>query len=304
MRIAVMGAGAVGCYYGGMLARAGHDVTLIGRPQHVQAVQQNGLRLDTQSFQATVPVRADTEPAGVAGAGLVLFCVKSTDTVAAAEALAPHLERDTILISLQNGVDNVDRLRAALPQEVIAAVVYVATEMAGPGHVKHNGRGDLVIGASASSGEIAALFTAAGVPVQVSDNVTGELWAKLIVNCAHNALSAISRMPYGRMVQSEGVPAVMDDVVLECLEVAGAAGVTIPADVRKAVPSLALAMPAQYSSTAQDLMRGKPSEIDHLNGYVVRTAESFGIRTPVNRVLHTLVKMLEAGPGSGNLQNK
>jgi 2-dehydropantoate 2-reductase len=95
------------------------------------------------------------------------------------------------------------------------------------------------------------------------------------------------------MVEVEGVAAVMDDVVLECLEVARAAGVTVPGDLRKSVPALALGMPAQYSSTAQDLMRGKPSEIDHLNGYVVQRGLALGVQTPVNRVLHTLVKMLE-----------
>jgi 2-dehydropantoate 2-reductase len=293
MRIAVMGAGAVGCYFGGMLARAGHAVTLIGRAGHVEAMQRDGLRVDAQSFQANVAVSADTEPAAVAGAKLVLFCVKSTDTLSAAEAVKPHLGADTVLISLQNGVDNADRLRTAVSQEVIASVVYVATEMAGPGHVRHNGRGELVIGTSDSSAEIAALFTEAGVPMKISDNVAGELWSKLIVNCAYNALSAISKMQYGRMVQLEGVTAVMDDVVLECLEVARAAGVTVPGDLRKSVPALALGMPAQYSSTAQDLMRGKPSEIDHLNGYVVQRGLSLGVQTPVNRVLHTLVKMLE-----------
>ena len=140
-------------------------MTLIGRPQHVEAVQRDGLFLDTQSFQVHVPMGANTDPVGIEGAKLVLFCVKSTDTEAAAKAIAPHLGAETVLLSLQNGVDNAERLQAALPQEVIPAVVYVATEMAGPGHVKHNGRGELVIGASASSEEIAALFTAAGVPV-------------------------------------------------------------------------------------------------------------------------------------------
>jgi 2-dehydropantoate 2-reductase len=297
MRIAVMGAGAVGCYFGGMLARAGHPVALIGRAQHVQAMARDGLFLDTRSFQERVPVQAHTEAQGVEGAQLVLFCVKSTDTESAARAIAPHLGADAILLSLQNGVDNAERLQAALPQEVIPAVVYVATEMAGPGHVKHHGRGDLVIGASAGSAEIAALFTGAGVALTVSDNVTGELWTKLIVNCAYNALSAIAKMPYGRVVQGDGVAAVMDDVVVECLAVARAAGVTVPADVRQSVPGIARAMPGQYSSTAQDLMRGKPSEIDHLNGYVVRKGSSLGIPTPVNRVLHTLVKLLESGPG-------
>jgi 2-dehydropantoate 2-reductase len=297
MRIAVMGAGAVGCYYGGMLARAGQPVTLIGRPLHVQAVQRDGLLLDTQSFQVHVPMGANTEPVGVAGARLVLFCVKSTDTAAAARSIAPYLEADATVLSLQNGVDNAEQIQAVLRQEVVPAVVYVATEMAGAGHVKHHGRGDLVIGSSPSSDEIAALFNEAEVPVQVSDNVLGELWAKLIVNCAYNAISAISRMPYGRIVQGEGVPELMSDVIAECLAVAKAAGVTVPGDMSKSVPAIAKAMPLQFSSTAQDLMRGKPTEIDHLNGYVVRKGASLGVATPANRALQALVKLLEAGAG-------
>jgi 2-dehydropantoate 2-reductase len=293
-----MGAGAVGCYFGGMLAREGNPVTLVGRPAHVDAVRRDGLLLDTQSFQVHVPMGANTGPAGVEGARLILFCVKSTDTEDAARQIEPHLTEGAVLLSLQNGVDNAERLQAALNHEVIPAVVYVATEMAGPGHVKHHGRGDLVIGASASSDEVAHLFTAAGVPVKVSDNVHGELWVKLIVNCAYNAISAISRMPYGEMVKGEGIPAIMDDVVSECLAVAEAAGIRVPGDVRATVPGIARAMGSQYSSTAQDLMRGKPSEIDHLNGYIVRKGEAVGVPTPANRVLHSLVRLLESRVGS------
>src|SRR5437879_1605905 len=144
--IAVMGAGAVGCYYGGMLARAGHEVTLIGRPLHVEAVRGAGLRVQAQAFDERVRVEASAEAAAVSGAKLVLVCVKSPDTAAAARAMAPHLDGDARVLSLQNGVDNAERLREGLAQEVIAAVVYVATEMAGPGHVRHHGRGELVIG--------------------------------------------------------------------------------------------------------------------------------------------------------------
>jgi 2-dehydropantoate 2-reductase len=160
MRIAAMGAGAVGCYYGGMLARAGHSVVLIGRAQHVEAIRRDGLLLDTQSFQARVPLEASTEVDAVRDAGLVLFCVKSTDTESAAEAMRPHLAPDALVLTLQNGVDNATSLQAALAQEVAATVVYVATEMAGPGHVKHHGRGELVIAPSTKSAEVAELLIA------------------------------------------------------------------------------------------------------------------------------------------------
>ncbi len=294
MIIAVMGAGAVGCYYGGMLARAGNEVVLIGRPRHVEAMRRDGLFLDTQSFQAHVPVEATVDASGARAARLVLCCVKATDTEAAAAELAPHLAPDALVMSLQNGVDNAERLQRALGREVIPAVVYVATEMAGPGWVKHHGRGELVIGPAAAADELVRLFADAGVPVQISANVAGALWAKLIVNCAYNALSAITRVPYGRMIQGPGMEAVLRDVVRECRAVAEAEGVTVPGDPWEAVLRIAQTMPEQLSSTAQDLARGKPSEIDHLNGHVCARGEALGIPTPVNRVLYAAVKLLES----------
>jgi 2-dehydropantoate 2-reductase len=297
MQIAVLGAGAVGCFYGGMLARAGHAVTLIGRPQHVEALRRDGLLLEAQAFTEYVPVQASTEPAAVEGADVVLFCVKSADTEAAGRGIAPYLRAGATVLCLQNGVDNTERLQAVLPAPVavVPAVVYVATEMAGPGHVKHHGRGELVIGTSPASAALQQAFAAAGVPVEISGNVIGALWAKLILNCAYNALSAITRRPYGQLVQGEGVAEVMHDVVAECLAVAAAAGVTVPGDIGEAVRNIARSMPTQLSSTAQDLMRGKRSEIDFLNGFVARKGSELGVATPANRVLHTVVRLLESG---------
>ena len=293
MKIAVMGAGAVGCYYGGMLARAGREVVLIGRPQHVAAIRRDGLLMDTQTFREHVAVGTALDAGGVAGAQLVLCCVKSTDTANAAAEMAPHLAPDAIVLSLQNGYDNAARLQALLGREVFPAVVYVATKMAGPGHLKHHGRGELVIGPFARSAEIVAEFAAAGVPVQVSDKVAGALWAKLIINCVYNAPSAITQMPYGRIVQGEGVAAMMEDIVAECLAVAQADGVQVPGDIRGAVAGIAVSMATQISSTAHDVARGKKSEIDHINGYVLRRGAALGIATPVNRALHALVRLLE-----------
>ncbi|APR36738.1 ketopantoate reductase family protein [Paraburkholderia sp. SOS3] len=295
MRVAVMGAGAVGCYYGGMLARAGHDVVLIGRAQHVDAIRAHGLRLDTQSFDEFVRAEASTETSAAKGAQLVLFCVKSTDTEAAAQQLRAHLAADALVLSLQNGVDNAQRVREHVTQQVAAAVVYVAAGMAGPGHVRHNGRGELVIEPSPASDAVARALIDAGVPTEISDNVRGALWAKLILNCAYNAMSALAQLPYGQLVQREGVSGVMRDVVDECVAVAQADRVVIPGDIDVAVRRIAETMAGQYSSTAQDLARGRRSEIDHLNGYVVRRGAALGVATPANRVLHTLVKLVESG---------
>ncbi len=300
LKVAVLGAGAVGCFYGGMLARAGHAVTLIGRPQHVQVFQAQGLRMQTLAFDETVPVAASTDASAVAGADVVLFAVKSPDTEAAGEQLRPHLAPGALVLCLQNGVDNAERLRGVLPGvDVVAAVVYVATEMAGPGHLRHHGRGELVIEPSTRSADLARALVEAGVPTEISDNVRGALWAKLILNCAYNALSAVGRIAYGELVQRPGVRDVMRDVVAECRAVAAADGVTLPGDVDTAVRRIAETMPSQYSSTAQDLMRGKPSEIDFLNGFVVRRGEALGVPTPANRVLWTVVRLVEASAVHG-----
>jgi 2-dehydropantoate 2-reductase len=299
MNIAIMGAGAVGGYYGAMLARAGHRVTLIARPQHVAAVRSQGLILEMHGESHAVPVLADTSPAAVADAELILFCVKSTDTQSAGESIAPYLADGVTVLSLQNGVDNAERLQPVLGREVVPAVVYVAVEMVGPGHVRHHGRGELVIGQSATSEAIAAVLRDAGVPTEVSDNAIGALWAKMILNCAYNALSAVVQVPYGELVRGVGVTEVMRDVVAECLAVADALGVTVPGDVPASVARIAETMPTQYSSTAQDLARGKPSEIDYLNGYIVRQGVVLGVPTPANRVLHTMVKLAESRADRG-----
>ena len=299
LKVAVMGAGAVGCYYGGMLARAGHDVVLIARPQHVDALVKAGLRMEPQTFDEHVRLAASTDASAVQGAQLVLFCVKSTDTESTGAQILPYLPDDALVLCLQNGVDNADRLRTVLPQHAVAAaVVYVATEMAGPGHVKHNGRGELVIEPAASqsmsSKAVAKALIDAGVPTEISSNVRGELWAKLILNCAYNAVSAITQLPYGKTVVGLGVQDVMRDVVAECLAVATADGVQVAGDVDAAIRKIAETMPSQFSSTAQDLARGKRSEIDYLNGLVVKRGEALGIATPANRVLWVLVKLMES----------
>jgi len=295
LKIAVMGAGAVGCYCGGMLARAGHEVVLIARPQHVQAIERDGLHMQTTTFDEHVHLGAGSDPAAVRQAKLVLFCVKSTDTEAAGAQIRPHLAPGALVLCLQNGVDNAERLRGVLPGvEVTPAVVYVATEMAGPGWVRHHGRGELVIAPCSDSETLLRVLAGAGIPAEISDNVRGALWAKLILNCAYNAVSAITQLPYGKTVLGEGVQQVMRDVVDECQAVARAEGVQVAGDVDAAIRKIEQTMPNQFSSTAQDLARGRRSEIDYLNGLIVRRGEALGIATPANRVLWALVKLLES----------
>lgn len=302
-RIAVVGAGAVGCYFGGMLARAGASVTLIGRAPHVEAINRDGLFIDSIHFKESVSVSASTDLAAVRDADLVLFSVKTVDTESVAKALASHLAPDTIVVSLQNGVDNVERIDFAAGIQAVPAVVYIAAEMIGLGRVKHSGRGDLIIGdpspnhdASESDlAKIATTFMRADVPCRVSENITAELWEKLIMNCAYNAISALSRTKYGRIARDPGTVEVMKRVVGEAVAVGAAAGVKLSAEKAfSAVLKLGgEAMPEAISSTAQDIARGKPTEIDSLNGFLVRRGAELIVPTPINETLYSLVKLLE-----------
>lgn len=313
MHITVIGAGAVGCYYGGMLARAGHQVMLVGRQQHVDAVNRDGLLLETLTFTERVHVAASTEidAKSVGSAELILFCVKSDDTEATATQLAPFMQPGTAILSLQNGVDNALRLKTSLdaahrnvpaagtgaPADDIVvgpAVVYVAASMAGAGHVKHHGRGELVIGPSLRSEMLADQMHAAGIPVQISEGVISALWSKLVINCAYNALSAITQRPYGVLFAAQGIPKVMRDLVDECLQVAAAMHIPLSDELWNAVANIAQSMPSQFSSTAQDLSRGKRTEIDHLNGYIVRQGVIHSVPTPVNHAMMSMVKLLES----------
>ncbi len=313
----VVGAGAVGSFFGAMLARAGHAVTLVGRAAHVQAIERDGLQLHMAGNAAgnmagkpeTVRLRGTTDLAAVREADLVLFCVKSTDTEAVAREMAPMLAERALVLSLQNGVDNppvIARHVHGAGRSVVPTVVYVATAMPEPGVVRHFGRGDLVAG-PLTAGEaadpahaarlqaLAAFFVAAGVPVRVSPTVMDELWSKLMVNCAYNAISALAQVPYGRMVALPEIRELQRAVVREVVAVAEAEGRHLPlAQALEAMERIAPAMPGQFSSTAQDLARGKPTEIDHLNGHVARRGAELGIATPMNQALHGLVKLAES----------
>jgi 2-dehydropantoate 2-reductase len=298
-RIAVVGAGAVGGYFGGMLARAGASVVMIGREPFVAAVQKNGLLLDTLSFKETVGVEASTEISAAHGADIVLFCVKTTDTADTARALAPFIGSDTRVLSLQNGVDNIARIRTAADIDALPAVVYVAVSVPEPGCIRHVGRGDLIIGPeTAQTRPLAELFVRAGVPCRITDNIDGELWIKLLANCALNALSALGQAKYGRIADDADARALMRTIVGEVLAVARAARVVLPgiedtdAGINDAM-NIARQMTQQLSSTAQDLRRGKRTEIDSLNGFIARRGSELGVAVPVNHALFTLVRLAE-----------
>lgn len=304
--IAVVGAGAVGSFFGAMLARAGHRVTLIGRPAHVQAIARHGLQLDLAHATAVEAIHlpATTDIATVRDADLVLLCVKSTDTLATARSMAPFLSPNTTLMSLQNGVENASLIASALPNAILPSVVYVATEITAPGYLKHHGRGELVTGTAAHTAahfaqqtlaRIVELFASAQVPVRISQDIMADLWSKLLINCVLNAISALAQTSYGELAKVNAIETTQVALLREVIAVARADGTDLnEAAAMHAVAAICKTMAGQKSSTAQDMARHKLSEIDHLNGFVMRRGQALGIPTPVNQAMYALVKLVES----------
>ena len=297
-RIAVVGAGA--------------PTIFIGRKHFADAVNSKGLVLDTAHGQERIAAEATTDMSAVRDCSLILFSVKAHDTAEAAKQKAPFVRPDATVVCLQNGVDNADRVRAAANVIVLPAAIYVAVSTPEPGRVKHLARGDLIIGPSSEkTTELADLFIRAGIPCRISDNIEGELWLKLLRNCALNAISALGHARYGQIVQSGDAKKLMEHIVDEVLAVARAAGVVLAGvDDRESGMAAAMELGTQmtdvFSSTAQDLNRGHPTEIDALNGYISRRGAELGIAVPVNHALFTLVKLaeMELAKSGGVIQQK
>lgn len=298
-QIAVIGAGAVGGYFGGRLAQAGLPVVMIGRKPFVEAVRAKGLIIEDSSAEVQIDVKATTDVSAISDASIILFCVKSNDTVAAAKEMASFVAPTAIVLSLQNGVDNVGRIREAVNIEVLPAAVYIGVSAPEPGRIKFVGRGDLIVGPeNERTTRVREIFSRAGVGCQITSNIEGELWVKLLCNCALNAISALGHARYGQIAESKETRELVQKVVNEVLAVARAAGVVLP-NINDSKAGLAAAMgiatqmSAVFSSTAQDIQRHKKTEIDSLNGYIARRGADLGIRVPVNHALFTLIKLVE-----------
>jgi 2-dehydropantoate 2-reductase len=280
-------------------------VTLVARAAHAQAIARDGLEIHGVDGREQVRMEASTDISVLRGCTVVLVAVKSPATEPAALQLAAAVPPETLLVSLQNGVDNAWRMRANVTNPVVPAVVYVSVEMREPGVLQHNGGGRLILGdpliddrhadaARERFTELVAMLGDAGVPCTHSADVRVDLWTKLTTNCAYNAISALTRLRYGRFTGHAGAQDVIRMVVAEVARVAEADGVPVSeASLWETVERLGAAMPMALSSTAQDLLAHRRTEIDDLNGFVVRRGAALGVPTPVNRTLQALVGLAE-----------
>jgi 2-dehydropantoate 2-reductase len=306
MKIHILGAGSLGCAIGGTLAVGGSDVTLIARSrEHVDAVNARGLVLrDADGGERVVRLAAATDARGLSPAELVIVLVKSFHTEAAIDGYKQAVGQDTIVMSLQNGLGHEEVLANAVGHErLLAGKTYVGGVFLAPGVVRAGVPGKLTLIGEPGGGitqrvrRVAAEFERAGLKTTASDNISGVIWDKLLVNTATGALSAITRLAYGPLYAVPELEATAIAAVAEAMAVARAKGVTL--SIEEPVNAWRLAGaglgPDFKASMLQSLEKGSVTEIDFINGAVVREGERLGVPTPVNRTLVACVKGIEKG---------
>jgi 2-dehydropantoate 2-reductase len=303
MKVSIIGSGAMGSLFGGKLALAGHEVLLYDvYREHVDAVNEHGLSIEDAATGQSVTARpaATSDPSAVLGSDVLVIFVKSTSTEEVAASFAPLCGKHAIALTLQNGLGNEEILRLHFGVDRTAAgVTSQGATFLGPGRIRHAGKGPTYIGMSDGRGErlgpLAAAFAGAGFETHLSTDVASLVWSKLIINVAINALTAITSQPNGKLLDSEDSKALMADLVGEAVTVIKALGITIShADPLATALDVAGKTGANRSSMLQDFDKGRPSEIDFINGAIVREAAKLGIPVPVNATVTRLIHALEA----------
>jgi len=302
VKTAVVGAGAIGSLFGGLLAEAGADVWLVDIwHQHVDAINDHGLCIEREGPARTLQVRATMNPSAVGKAELIMVLVKSTDTAAAAETVAALCGPDSLVLTLQNGLGNTETLERQMGSTpVLAGVTSHGVTMLGPGHIRHAGVGPTVIGSWSADGHagavaVAGFLTESGIGTSADENIRAVLWDKLFVTVGINAITALTGILSGRLLELESTRDLVTSAVEEAVAVARAAGIDVREDPVDHVCDVIRATAENRSSMGQDVDNRRLTEIEAINGAVVREAERQGIEVPVNRTLTALIETLQAG---------
>lgn len=298
VRIAVVGAGGVGGYFGGRLALGGHDVTLIARGPHLAAVREHGLRVRSVRGDFTAKVTATDDLANVGRCDAVLFCVKSYDTKAAASGLFPLLDADTPVISLQNGIDNEEKIAGAVGiDHVVGGAAFIFSSIAEPGVIVHTGGpAKIVFGelTGVRSGRVERLLLAcqeAGIDAEIPQDIRVVLWTKFAFICATAGLTAAARLSLGEIRDCAESWKLFRQLLTEVVQTARVDGVSLSDDVVEKQLAFAVALePGSYSSLHHDLVTGARMELEALHGTVVRRAAAHGIPAPANEVIYAVLR--------------
>jgi len=301
MRIAVLGSGGIGGYYGALLAKAGHDVAFIARGAHLEAMQRRGLTMRTPEGESTIPVRASADTAAVGAVDLVLFCVKSYDTATAAAALAPLMARDTAVLTFQNGLDSVEAIASVAGSDaVLAGTIYVALQLVAPGVIlRAGGEGKMIFGELSGARtervqRIAEAFRQGGIPHDVTTDIRRVLWDKFLFITGIGGVTALARSGIGPLLASAAGRGLLHAACMEIVAVAQAEGAHLQPAAVDAVLAQAATIPGAWrSSMARDLEEGRRLEVDTLSGAVVRRGLKHGIPTPVHQTILACLSVQE-----------
>jgi 2-dehydropantoate 2-reductase len=298
MRIAVYGAGGVGGYFGGRLAQAGAEVHFIARGTHLQALRERGLRVRSVKGDFEVPAPATNDPADVGPCDYVLFCIKTFDTDAAAARLGPLIGEGTAVVSLQNGIENEDKLaRAVGDGHVMGGAAFIFAQIAEPGVIAHTGGpasitfGELDGHTSQRAKRLLACCEQAGIDAELSASIKTVLWAKLAFICAHAGLTAAVRLPIGEIRTAAAAWAAFSRLAAEVCAVAKADGTPVPQAAQQRALALAQAAePGSFSSLHDDLVAGRRMELEALHGFIVRRAAQHGLAVPTSEAVYAILQ--------------
>ncbi|QCQ21471.1 ketopantoate reductase family protein [Desulfoglaeba alkanexedens] len=299
MKIGVMGTGGVGGYFGGLLARSGSDIHFIARGKHLRALQDEGLELVTNHGNFRVRIHATAEADEIGPVDLLLFCVKSHDTDQAAQLAEPMVVEETVVLSLQNGIDNVDKLSAHFGRErVMGGTAYIESTIASPGVIAHTGKpGRLVFGElngerTARAEAVLDVFLKAGIDAELTTRIHEVLWSKFLFICGVHGVSTLSRSTLGLVLASPETRDLLENVMREVETLARKRGIALEDDVVRQSMELAQSYNKRFKcSMLRDLEWHRPMEIEALNGMVVRLGKEAGIQTPLNQVIYACLKL-------------
>ena len=303
MKIAIVGAGAMGSLFGSLLAESGNEVWLCDiREDHIRAVERYGLKIESEAEARKVWLNATTSPDQIGKCELVLIFVKSTQTESAAKTAARLADRNGFVMTLQNGMGNADTIAGYVEtKRIIAGTTSQGATLLGAGNIRHAGKGPTFIGPWGGTAEefeiarqTAALFTQARIETTAVEDVRPVIWDKLLVNVGINAITALTGIKNGQILDLESTRKLSSIAVEEAAAVARAQGIQIREDPIAHVFQVAEATAPNRSSMGQDADHRRPTEIGSINGFIVSEADRMGLTAPVNRTLTALVETMEA----------
>jgi 2-dehydropantoate 2-reductase len=300
LRLVILGAGAIGSLIGGLLSEVGEDVTLIGRPAHIRAIRSYGLHIDGVAGRKKIRVKAEVAPSKVGEADVVICTVKAYDTRKAAADAKPLISKESIFLCLQNGLDvEKEAAREISAERIARGITNNGSELIRPGYVKHTGLGDTIIGYPSEKwqsriSKLAEAMSSAGLPTKVTNKIDEIVLSKVLTNVGINALGAITHLKNGDIVRNPLLKDLMRSAIEEAVRVVAKLGTPIvDEDILEKTFRVAEATAENKNSMLQDVENRKKTEIDFINGAIVRIGEEMGVPTPINSTLTALVKGLD-----------